>query len=392
MAYSKDYQQVGSKPASRIIQALNSSVQELLYSHIDPLFKQWLRTFHNAAIIIAALLSRFLNHNRVHIPESVLSITLSAEQRETLGSGKETELIEGFISRKGNHFSAYLQIDETGELKFRFPEKESLALPEEFLGVKLTPEQYNSLKSGEETSLVEGLKGKRGIPFNAFLKMDKDGGISFRFQERGKPQRHPAAPQMPAPRPEMPARVAQAPGPERPSAATPVAGAVALPTPETPVPGLESPGMQEPGRPDLSDLEIYGLKISEPDKQQLLTSGRTELIGGFRTSSGKTFVARLELHNHQLSLHIPQRSLDTGITIVPKTLFKVEISEQNRRLLLGGRSTGLIEGMITPAGVKFDGWLKFDPAHRLCVNSAEQHRDLPVRNLTGKSNEQGLAP
>ena len=140
----------------------------------------------------------------------------------------------------------------------------------------------------------------------------------------------------------------------------------------------------------LSDIEVYGRKISTSEVDQLVSTGKTPLLDGFKTGSGKIFSAKLDYTNQKLSIHIPQRCINTGISMLPKKIFGVEISEQSRRLLSGGRSTSLIENMISPAGIRFDGWLKFDQAHSLCVRSAEQVREIKVPAKTSKSNEKGL--
>ena len=169
MDTAKEYQQQGEKNQHRLIQTLNDSLQELLFSHIDRLFKQWIKTFFNAVILVTNIVNKIFFKNTVQVPEHLLNVSLSPEQREVLGKGQETELIAGFTSKKGNKFSAYLKINEAGDLKFRFPDKDIQEIPVEFLGVKLSGEHREQLKNGKETTLIEGLKGRRGKPFSGFL-------------------------------------------------------------------------------------------------------------------------------------------------------------------------------------------------------------------------------
>ncbi len=419
MATTKEYQQQGEKNQHRLIQTLNDSLQELVYSHIDHLFKQWIKTFYNAVILVTSLVYKILFKNRVEVPEHLLNVSLTPEQREVLGKGQETELIEGFISKKGNKFAAYLKINEGGELKFRFPDKEIQEIPNEFLGVKLSPHHLEQLKSGQETTLIEGLKGKRGIPFNGFLSIGEEGKIKIRFPIRGSFNQDsvvtvnrplftdndllsaPVSPKVGAGQnAEQPNAFDQPPVKVLPNAAAvnlqEQPNAFEQPaffnqTNQTNSLSLKAVTPDLTSSANLTDFEVYGRKIAPDEANLLVSTGRTSLLDGFKTGSGKIFSATLEYTNQKLSIHIPQRSINTGISMLPKKIFGVEISDQSRRLLSGGRSTSFLENMISPSGIRFSGWLKFDQAHRLHVRSAEQIREIHVPGKPPKSNEKGLA-
>lgn len=58
MDTAKEYQQQGEKHQHRLIQTLNDSLQELLFSHIDHLFKQWIKTFFNAVILVTNIVNK----------------------------------------------------------------------------------------------------------------------------------------------------------------------------------------------------------------------------------------------------------------------------------------------------------------------------------------------
>ena len=418
MATAKEYQQQGEKNQHRLIQTINDSLQELLYSHIDHLFKQWIKTFFNAVILVTSIVNKIFLKNTVEVPEHLLNVSLSPEQRKVLGKGQETELIEGFTSKKGNKFSAYLKINEAGDLKFRFPDKDIQDIPVEFLGIKLSGDHLEQLKNGKETTLIEGLKGRRGIPFSGFLSIGEEGKIKIRFPVRGSVDQHsgttvhtplfsnnntmsvPELPKVEAnqkadqpnnfdqPHVQVLPNQAGVNLQDQPNAFDQPSGSNLTINTDTPISNPIQVNLSRSAY--LSDIEVYGRKISTFEVDQLVSTGKTPLLDGFKTGSGKIFSAKLDYTNQKLSIHIPQRCINTGISLLPKKIFGVEISEQSRRLLSGGRSTSLIENMISPAGIRFDGWLKFDQAHSLCVRSAEQVREIKVPAKTSKSNEKGL--
>ena len=106
-----------------------------------------------------------------NIPSVVLGVTLDENALQALREGKETELIKGFKSQKtGKNFDAYLKMDATGKLKYRFPERDTTkkkaaspknTIPKVVGGVKLTEEDIENLKAGKETRLIEGMLSKK---------------------------------------------------------------------------------------------------------------------------------------------------------------------------------------------------------------------------------------
>lgn len=371
MDVQKHVQAYDTKKFGQLIQVLNDSFQELLYSHIDPVIKQWMKTFHNCLIIGAELTSRLAGSRKRRIPSTVCQVNLDPGQRDRLGRGEETELIEGLVSKKGNRFAAYLHLDEQGALKFRFPEATHKSpVPGQVLGVALDKDDQALLEKGEETGLIRGMKGKRGIPFNAYLKMDASSKLQFRFEERGSGLG--AAPDTPA----------NAPIPEKPEKEEKGT--------EASFPGQNTPAQKGSALDSYRDTEIYGRKLETPEFDLLQTKGSTGLLEGFKTSSGKEFSARLEWNGSTLSIQIPQRQLDTGITMIPKKLFGVELSAQNRRLLAAGRSSERIQNLISPQGIRFDGWLEFNAQHHLCIHSAE--KTFQVRKGPAAKRTTGMDP
>lgn len=67
---------------------------------------------------------------------------------------------------------------------------EEIKYPTEVLGVKLDETAIEKLKNGEETDLIEGLiSNKTGKPFAAFLSLNENNQIKYRFPPRDKPER-----------------------------------------------------------------------------------------------------------------------------------------------------------------------------------------------------------
>lgn len=65
------------------------------------------------------------DENKRTVPAVVLGVTLDEEAVKALQEGKETELIKGFISQKtGRPFDAYLSLNSNNQIKYRFPERE----------------------------------------------------------------------------------------------------------------------------------------------------------------------------------------------------------------------------------------------------------------------------
>lgn len=129
---------------------------------------------------------------------------------------RRTDLITGFKSKSGKTFDAYLTLNDDGKINFVFPEKSSasetnLKCPNcgkplrrmrglygctgypdcnfiigKVLNKTLTEEQINILLNGNEVFL-QGLKGKSGKEFEAFVYLE-DGGegkeIRFRFLDK----------------------------------------------------------------------------------------------------------------------------------------------------------------------------------------------------------------
>lgn len=127
--------------------------------------------------------------NQRQVPETVLGVNLDEKAKEALAEGKETDLIEGFVSeRTGKTFSAYLRLDAANRIRYRFPKREkktfkkSNKVPTKVGGVQLDPEDIEDLKEGRETKLIVGIESKKkGRYYDAYLRWNEEKGIMFRF-------------------------------------------------------------------------------------------------------------------------------------------------------------------------------------------------------------------
>ena len=126
------------------------------------------------------------------IPTEVLGIKLSETALEALKAGKETELIQGFISQKtGKPFDAFLKLGPGNSVRFRFPmksnkksyEEKSDKVPTKVGNVELDEEDIEDLQAGRETKLIMGIESKKsgGKTYDAYLKWNEKTGLKFRF-------------------------------------------------------------------------------------------------------------------------------------------------------------------------------------------------------------------
>jgi hypothetical protein len=124
--------------------------------------------------------------DRVKIPESIKSLTLSELQKEELSEGKSV-WIEGMTSKKGTPFNAFVQFnaDRRG-FEFRFDsdrkqdqgqnhENRQNDIPQTFRSRELTDGQRDSLGEGK-TVYVDGLVDKKGRGYSGYVTLNKETG------------------------------------------------------------------------------------------------------------------------------------------------------------------------------------------------------------------------
>ena len=161
------------------------------------------------------------------IPKEICGKEITKETAEILITGGTTGIIHDFISSKKKHFDASLKLDESGKIKFVFPEAGKTGLfcpvcgneleessygyycpghkkddenscifsgiPKELCRKSITKETAEILLNGKKTEIINGFVSKKGKSFNAALVL-KDGKVEFDFGDSGKSAPKPAAP------------------------------------------------------------------------------------------------------------------------------------------------------------------------------------------------------
>ena len=130
---------------------------------------------------------------------------MSDEEIEQLLTKGKTDLLEGFVSKAGKNFNAYLKLDN-GNVVFEFPSnKSSFKCPNcgEYLttyqwgygcpnrdfrigkvaGVTLSENQIKNLLEKKNTGLIEGFISKAGKPFSAELHLNDNNEVIFHFPD-----------------------------------------------------------------------------------------------------------------------------------------------------------------------------------------------------------------
>lgn len=436
-----------SEKAQSFSQVIHNSLQEILSAYIDPLIKQWIKNFHIAALLVLGLIKKIGTRNLIPVPRQVSGLNLLEKDRIILSKGIETELIEGFTSKSGKKFNAYLKLDRLGKVQYRFPnthdqganEKNILGkieeipgkppdlIPKVLLGVELNEEIRECLRKGIETPLVMGLKSKKGNVFNAYLRMNLNGELKFRFPTRtyipltGKEEsvkqtepnpveKHPSILEKTqenstVTKKEISEEIIQK--PESISNSEKLPETRGQPEinikPEISQPILsETQLIQEPMKnlQTLSPISnsgsnreiisqpipeiIFGQKLYNINLRTLESGKETELIKGFISPSGKVFDAYLKLvpPNH-IQFRIPSREKDLKINFIPKIILGVTLSEQNKSILKLGQETPLLSNFKFQNSKPFQAYLRRDEKGNLIIRTPPVKKQIPLQNLNG---------
>lgn len=130
--------------------------------------------------------------------------------------------------------------------------------------------------------------------------------------------------------------------------------------------------------------KIAGVKLKEAQVKQLLTTGKTDVISGFKSKAGKKFEAALKLEEGHVAFDFPERPAPEETTLAcPKcgqflkksqwyyecgcgfrirhTVAKQELSrEVLEELFTKGRTAQKVAGFTSKAGNIFDAYLTYD--------------------------------
>jgi hypothetical protein len=115
-----------------------------------------------------------LKAESVFIPAEVKGVKLTENEKNDLREGKAIYL-EGMLSEKGREFNAHIQVNaERRGIEFIF-ENDKLFNRQIIGGVQLTAKQVEDLNAGKAI-FVEDMKRKDGEVFSSFVKLDEGSG------------------------------------------------------------------------------------------------------------------------------------------------------------------------------------------------------------------------
>ncbi|GAB3307734.1 topoisomerase C-terminal repeat-containing protein [Hymenobacter tenuis] len=111
-----------------------------------------------------------LPKHQLEIPEQVMGKELTPAMRQELQTRGRLPLMEGFTDGQGQPFTAYLAVDKDLN-RVVAVRREAIALPQELLGVLLSPEQLRQLAEGRPAT-VQGMRNSKNQLFDATVQLD----------------------------------------------------------------------------------------------------------------------------------------------------------------------------------------------------------------------------
>lgn len=241
------------------------------------------------------------------VGHTIAGRTLSHGEMKTLLANGKSDLIGGFISKKGSTFNAILTLAEDGHIAFEFSDETATKVPTDFLckkcgkqlfdygnriacedpcdfslyktiaGRVLTTEEIHELFTQGATQVLTGFKNKKGSEFSAKIVWGEDNRATFAFENDG--HFHGSETKYKCP--------------------------------------LCKHSLEEnknalfcPASPCTFTLfkTIAGKKLRAQDIKALFTNGETEVIEGFKSKKGTTFDASLKLaEDGKVNFEFPKR-------------------------------------------------------------------------------------
>ena len=159
--------------------------------------------------LINSTFSYKCENNDFSINKKVASRDITEEEAAKLIKDGKTDLLDGFVSSKGNKFSAYLKLEDD-KVSFEFPPRDAapapatskyecpdckkalsetpwaykcdcgLTISKEIAKKKLTDAQITKLLKDGETAKITGFTSSKGSKFDAALKLENK-KVSFKF-------------------------------------------------------------------------------------------------------------------------------------------------------------------------------------------------------------------
>lgn len=330
---------------------------------------------------------------------SIAGRDLTPEEATALLTEGKTDVLGGFVSKEKKKFRARLKLhtaeDGKKEIRFDFSEiapetLEGVVCPDcggkieikpfgygcagyrqedpgscrfaigTVAGKKLSPAQAKELLTTGKTSTIRGFTSKNKKKFDACLKLEKgeDGrsGVAFDFA-------HVEAKKV---------RDAQC----------PLCGGDIVQTPFGY--GCANYTKEDAGSCRFVIGQVAGIKLKEAQVRELLLTGKTGVITGFKAKSGSKFDAALKLNGGRVEFDFPDRVQpeETGISCpkcggklrkgkwyydcdcgfrLQRVVAQAELSEEViRQLLEKGRTAGRVAGFVSRSGNTFETCLKLE--------------------------------
>jgi DNA topoisomerase-3 len=269
---------------------------------------------------------------------------LSRDEFETLVREKQVGPLGGFRSRKGKRFHALLKLSDEFKTEFDFGpngQENGAAQPVDFSGQEplgkcpkcagrvfefgmsyvcensvgpakscdfrsgkvilqraIEREQMQKLLATGRTDLLQRFISRKGRPFSAFLVLTDKKDVGFEFEKREPKSKGERKPRIAAPKIDFTGK--QSVG------KCPKCGGKIFET-ETSYICERSQADRTPCKFKLSKT-ILGRDIPKEQAEELLTTGKTDLLEGFISKRGRPFAAYLKLEDGKVGFEFPEKT------------------------------------------------------------------------------------
>jgi len=304
------------------------------------------------------------------IGHTVAHRSLSHEEMKELLIQKKTPTLQGFVSKTASTFSAALILDEKFEVKFDFDDSSSPKQPfagkcplckaglvdsrnriicekecgfilfKSMAGKILSEDDLHALIETGKTQLLEGFTSKKGSAFAAFVCLDESGKSTFEFVSDGTFHGEDSKFDCPLCKTQLKENK----------------NAIFC--------------SKEPCTFTLF-RQVAGKKLKVEDIKLLFSTGKTELIQGFKSKKGQLFDAVLKLDaNGHVAFDFPERkAFISSDDTIPQVYYGITLSDHVRQQLQTQKHSDVIEGFVksdkifkAALEIRADGKLGFDLA------------------------------
>jgi DNA topoisomerase III len=276
--------------------------------------------------------------------KTIASRLLSREEFEALVHDKQVGPLSGFRSRKGRRFAAVLKLSDDFKAEFDFGpngQENGAAQPVDFSGQEplgkcpkcggrvfesgmtyvcensvgpnktcdfrsgkmilqrpIEREQMKKLLETGKTDLLERFISRKGRPFKAFLVLTDKKDVGFEFEKREPKAKRERKPKEPVAKIDFTGR--------EPLGTCPKCGEKIFETENSYI-CERSQADRKPCKFKLSKT-ILGREIPIEQAQNLLITGKTDLLDGFISKRGRPFSAYLKLEDGKVGFEFPEKT------------------------------------------------------------------------------------